>query len=257
MAIDAGVPQSRRALLAGALGGVVALAAQAIGRPLPALAGADGDVVLGEFNNANSATVIQAPNMALEVLGISPAIHGATIEAEDYVGAPPVGVWGQSTFGTGVMGSSMDYVGVRGMSQGWTGVYGWAGSSVNPPAPNSRTGVYGRADSDASSCGVSGYSTTGAGLYGATSSGYALRTSGRLKLGKASGVAYLKRGTTRVTVTPGLNVTASSFVLLTPKANVGSRRLWYTTNTTANTFTIRISSAMSGTLAIGWLMLEK
>ena len=41
---------SRRALLAAAGGGIAALAVQVLARPLPARAGDDGDVVLGEVD---------------------------------------------------------------------------------------------------------------------------------------------------------------------------------------------------------------
>lgn len=42
MSIDTTMPRSRRAVLAAAVGGLAALAAQALGRPLPARA-ANGD----------------------------------------------------------------------------------------------------------------------------------------------------------------------------------------------------------------------
>ena len=54
---------------------------------------------------------------------------------------------------------------------------------------------------------------------------------------------------------PGPDVTTTSFVLLTPEADIGTRRLWYTTDATANTITIRVSSAVSASLAVGWLLL--
>ena len=50
-------------------------------------------------------------------------------------------------------------------------------------------------------------------------------------------------------------MTSSSFVLLTPKADIGSRRLWYVTNTAANTFTIRVSSVVTASVYVGWLLL--
>lgn len=56
-------------------------------------------------------------------------------------------------------------------------------------------------------------------------------------------------------MTPALDVTTTSFVLLTPKGNLGGRSLWYTTDATANTITIRVSSAVTANLAVGWLLL--
>jgi hypothetical protein len=56
MAIDSSVPQSRRALLAGAVGGLAAAAAAALGRPGPASAAAGSTMIIGsETNDAGSA----------------------------------------------------------------------------------------------------------------------------------------------------------------------------------------------------------
>jgi len=38
-------------------------------------------------------------------------------------------------------------------------------------------------------------------------------------------------------------------------ADPGTRRLWYTTDVTANTIAIRVSSAVAANLAVGWLLL--
>jgi hypothetical protein len=84
--------------------------------------------------------------------------------------------------------------------------------------------------------------TRGVGVGAQARTGYALRTIGRLQLG-TSGVANIAGGADSTTVSPGVDVTAASFVLLTPKAKIGSRALWFTTDATADTFTIRISSS--------------
>jgi hypothetical protein len=56
MAIESSVPQSRRALLAGALGGLAAAVAGALGRPGPASAAAGSTMIIGsETNDAGSA----------------------------------------------------------------------------------------------------------------------------------------------------------------------------------------------------------
>jgi hypothetical protein len=47
----------------------------------------------------------------------------------------------------------------------------------------------------------------------------------------------------------------SSFVLLTPMANIGSRALWFTTSTSADSITIRLSSSRSSSTKIAWLLL--
>src|SRR6476660_6444604 len=58
MAIDTKVPPTRRAVLAGGIGGLAALVAAALGRVDPVLAGTDGDVVLGARNDAGAPTTI-------------------------------------------------------------------------------------------------------------------------------------------------------------------------------------------------------
>lgn len=68
-------------------------------------------------------------------------------------------------------------------------------------------------------------------------------------------MATIGAGKKGVTVSPGVNVTPSSFVLLTPKTNLGGRNLWFTTNATANIITIRMSSARSSGTKVAWLLL--
>jgi hypothetical protein len=50
-------------------------------------------------------------------------------------------------------------------------------------------------------------------------------------------------------------VTSGTFVLLTPKANIGTRALWFTTSTTNDRITIHMSSARSSSTKVAWLML--
>jgi hypothetical protein len=52
-----------------------------------------------------------------------------------------------------------------------------------------------------------------------------------------------------------INVTSSSFVLLTPKTNIGSRALWFTTDPAGNKFTIHMSSSRSSGTRVAWLLL--
>jgi hypothetical protein len=179
------------------------------------------------------------------------------------------GVGGGSSSGTGILGRSDSTTSPAtvGHSAGSsTGLLGSSSTpfSVPPPAP-AKTGVYGYAVQDSTSkgvwgrsnagLGVFGQATTGSGLYGLATTGYALRTNGRLKADKVSGVATIAANMTSVTVTPGVDVTASSFLLLTPKANLGGRDLWFTTNATANTFTIRLSSSRTSNTSVAWLLL--
>jgi hypothetical protein len=169
---------------------------------------------------------------------------------------------------TGVFGYSVQDSsarGVVGQAGTGTGVHGWAGSG-SMPAPSTKTGVYGRCDTDANARGVSGSSGQGTGVYASTSTGaallglanstggFGLKSTGRVSLSKASGVATIAAGTS-VTVTPGIDIVAGTYVLLTPQADPGTRRIWATTSTTANTITIHVSSAVSGSLKVAWLAL--
>jgi hypothetical protein len=106
MAIDTSVPRTRRALLAGGLGGLAALVASALGRPLPARAGTDGDVVLDAVNTATGTTKIVNTTSDVPVFT------------------------GQSTTGTGLYGRSTTQYGVRGHSASDSGVYATSGTGI-------------------------------------------------------------------------------------------------------------------------------
>jgi hypothetical protein len=175
-------PTSRRALLAGVLGGLGTLFASAIGRASPVRAGVDGDVVLGAANTASTPTQISNSTTSSLVFGAQ-SVSGT-------------GIIGQSTSLYGVLGSSQEYVGVQGTSThsigvrgdtnatdqsavfghavgDSTGVFGASGSGALPNAKD-KTGVYGYAAQDAASVGVQGESVDGIGLLGlATGSGVA------------------------------------------------------------------------------------
>jgi hypothetical protein len=179
-------PPSRRALLAGALGGIGALAASAIGRASP-VRGADGQAVVvgGEYAAGSATGFTTTTSNAL--YGTSGSGTGVSGSSSSYIG-----VNGSSTSHIGVYGSSSSYYGVRGDSNasgwpanlGWaygnsTGVQGYSGSG-SPPTAKAKTGVYGYAAQDASSQGVWGHSPAGNGVVGSTTSGYAGYFSGKV-----------------------------------------------------------------------------
>jgi hypothetical protein len=194
-----------------------------------------------------------------------------------------MGIWGRHFgAGYGVAGDSLSLIGVSGTSNATnqpatvgksqgnsTGLLGFSGASnAALPTARAKTGVFGMATQDSSARGVVGVSTNGQGvrgeasggaaLYGTVSStgGYAIRGSGRVRFDKVSGVATIAANATSVTVTPGTDVTTESFVLLTAKANIGSRSLYFSTDTTANTITIRMSSSRTSSTPISWLLLS-
>lgn len=189
-----------------------------------------------------------------------------------------MGVYGYSLEGYGVRGNTDTGsaavsgavggagAGVEGISYNHgLGIYGSSSaSSFSPSTYKAKTGVYGEALQDSASRGVWGVSnpgqgvrgetTTGIGVYGIASTGYALRSSGRLRFDKVSGVATIAAGATSVTITPGVDVTSASFVLLTPRSNLGSRSLYYSTDATNNRFTIRLSSSRTSSTVVAWLL---
>jgi hypothetical protein len=372
MALDPAIPRSRRALLAGALGGLAAIVVAAIERPTSVSAGSDGDVVLGVDNTSATTTKLRNPSTlataligagatAVGVEGTSlsntgvrgrsasgpgvdgasetgigvmadgggagvvanspsgtaveahtfsgtavraftaegkaavfatnenrdtayPAIAGVTwfggpavmgIYSED-VSAPIVGVKGPAR--TGVYGAtggaddappSAGTTGVWGEAAGGRGVYGrtYSGRGVVGEATASNGATYGIYGKVVSSDGraVHGDAPSGTGVRGATlggtagafyaTSGYAIRSSGRVRFDRTSGIAVIKAGQRSVTVAPGFDLATTSFVLLTPRGDLGGRRLWYTVDAAANSFTIRTSSAVSVVIGVGWLVL--
>lgn len=219
-------------------------------------------------------------------------VHGESTSSSNGAGvrgfsATTDGVVGESTGGTGVSGWSSSGVGVRAQSSGSIGLvasgithaaYGSTHSTAHAaivgrslgndggvigysggvgdtvPSSASKTGVYGAANQGAGSRGVWGRSQSGSGVYGSSPNGYALRGSGRVRFDKVSGVATIPAGSTSKTIALDVNVTSSSFALLTPRSNLGGRDLWYTVNATANSITIRISSARSSNTAVAWLL---
>jgi hypothetical protein len=192
-------PRTRRALLAGALGGLGAFAASVVARTNPVQAANGDPVLLGQLGTATAAT-------------------GVT----------------RTTSGDAFYGTHTDSDAVNGYSQTGRGVYG----------------------SSSSNAGVFGTSNTGPGLWGYGGSGFgiALKTDGRLKL-STSGVATINAGQKSKTITPGVDINSGSFVLLTPKANIGGRALWFTTDGPNERFTIHMSSARGISTKVAWLLL--
>jgi hypothetical protein len=264
---------SRRALLAGALGGLGALAASAIGRASPVRA-APGDPVLVDGTHSGTGTT-QITSTGSPAFGATSLTAGADaiLGSANAVTGGGIGVTGEtsSVAGTGVYGlaaavSGTTY-GVVGQNNSSSGL-GVAGSANAVSGANvgvqgrslstSGTGVLGNAQAvSGTTYGVQGRSASaaGVGLYGTNSAGgLALRAAGRAKF-NTSGVATISAGSTSKTITPGVNVTTSSFVLLTPKTNIGSRALWFTTDASGNKFTIHMSSSRSSGTKVAWLLL--
>jgi hypothetical protein len=238
-------------------------------------------VTVGGSFQGTAATQLTVTTAQPAFVGYSTAATGTSdgVRGEGY-SPDGIGVSGiaRATSGsaTGVRGDtfSPDGIGVLGFGgsrgvygyspkQYGRGVYGYAYSSV----AGQPIGVYGETGhatgigvlgkNGLGGTGMRGETTSGIGVQGVASNaaGYALRGSGRVRFDKVSGLATLAAGTKSKTITPGTDVTTASFVLLTPMADIGTRRLWFARDTAANTIKIHMSSSRTSSTKIAWLML--
>jgi hypothetical protein len=283
MPIDTSSPRTRRAILAGGLGGLAALAANALGRPAPTLA-SDGQAMLvgGEYSSSSVTSVTNATGNGFYggSLGTGFAVTGQSNQG--------IGVHGFSTSNIGVLGesSSGSVAAIAGRSFG--GGTGLLGSADNAPIPAAKpeTGVYGVATQDGTSRGVWGYSpagygvfgeattgrgvqgtassgigvraaaTSGTGIWASATTGYAVHADGRILLDKSAGLATIASGTSTDSVTPGIDLTSSSAVIATLNGNAGGstavKRV--AINTTTNAFTIYLIANATAAVKVAWLV---
>jgi hypothetical protein len=171
-------PRTRRALLAGVLGGIGAWVAATATRVDPAAAGAGDPIRMGRLNRASStATTLQtktsAPAFLVKQLGAGHALKG-----EATTGRAVMGVAGSN--GTGLWGSSPDHNGVHGMSEIGNGVLA---ESISGPGvyafSTSAQGVYGVSETGGA---VVGFSYSGVGIFGDTTVGWAGDFAGRVRV---------------------------------------------------------------------------
>lgn len=189
---------SRRAVLAGALGGIGALAATIIGRADP-VRGADGQaVVVGGEYTGSSATGFQTTDTL--------ALYGASVSGVGVSGGSnsTTGVFGHSTTEIGVYGRStaISHPALLGLSVGnSTGVQGFSvGADLPPPAAKPKTGVHGYAAQDSSSFGVIGESPAGIGVYGSSNTNF-----GGYFAGKVYTTKWYEIGEVATPAAPGAN----------------------------------------------------
>ena len=169
---------SRRALLAGALGGIGAWAASAIGRASPVRAENENIQIGHEYDTAQSLTRLtntlnndsvftaSSDGGGNAITGVSSSgfgVSAGSFSAAAVFGSSTSGsgLYGQSGSSYGVYGESGASVGVYGKSHTWYGVYGESDSSV---------GVYAQSTTSTGVIGTSA-ATSGIGVYGTTSGG--------------------------------------------------------------------------------------
>jgi hypothetical protein len=306
MTVDPTTPRTRRAVIAGAIGGTATLAALALGRPDVARAGDDGDVVLGEMNTSDSSTIVSntspdgvglhgdadaATGASFGLSGSSNSPDGAGVYGTANAATGGVGVLGEGLAdgGVGVLGAGETYgvwgagagTGVFGSTGSGTGVIGYSqpvpmGTAPQPSTPAS-TGVYGYAAQDGTASGVLGESTVGRGVHGGATTGTgvsglattgtaayfktsglkngtALRTVGRVRFDNSVGIATIGAGRASVTVTPGIDLLATSAVVATLQANpTGTIAVQgVVVNVTGNTFTIYLTATAASAMKVAW-----
>jgi hypothetical protein len=162
-----------------------------------------------------------------------------------------VGVRGHSLSGTGVYGSSGS--GAPGSIGLKVGVYGW-GPATTGLAPS--YGVIGKSDSALGS-GVLGRSDAGTGVSAASKTGHAFRAQGRVVFSTA-GLTSITVGDENTTITPGVNLVATSIILCTLESNQGGLAIQRVTkDTTANTFKVFLSAAVAAgkSAKVAWFVI--
>ena len=179
--------RTRRAVMVGAAGAIVATAAQAaLGRPQPAAATNGQAVTIGATRTGEGPTalvVTQAASSGIYGFGVTDrGVNSFTDSAT--IGAHTKGVYDTALLGmaeghgTGVTGRSVSGIGVLAHSEASTGL---------------------------KAVGVSSTATAVEAV--AAQGGVAIRAFGRLQLLNVSGVATIAAGQTSVVVTPGVDVT--------------------------------------------------
>lgn len=151
-------PTSRRAILAGALGGVGLWAASLIGRADPGAAATGDPVRIGLFNRGGATTTTLQGSHTAAVMrvvqnGSGPALFASSPRL--HLDQQRIGVYGHSGRGVGVRGAVTSGWGVEGFSEG------------NLPES---AGVKGECQFGS---GVMGFSDEGHGVHGSTAFGYA------------------------------------------------------------------------------------
>jgi hypothetical protein len=169
-------PSSRRAVLAAGLGGVLALVAQALGRPIAARAADGAAVTAGSVVDASHTTGVNTTggNALQGVLNAgSYSQVGSAVYGEANGSYAAYGVYGKNTngYGPGVLGEAGDYsYGVEG--KGATGVYGHSSKAFGTGVVGQAEGADGRGGyfngSGTGATGVWANSPSGTAVFGAS-----------------------------------------------------------------------------------------
>ena len=155
------------------------------------------------------------------------------------------GVTGETTAGQGVSGIATTGRGVNGATASGVGVFA------------SATTGYGSFSTTSTGIGARGHSATGTGGYFDTNGpkiGTALMVVGRARFMNCVGVATIRKGTSRVTVTPGLDLVSTSAVVATLMGSAGGTTAvrYVAVNATTDTFTIYLTAKATAAVTVAW-----
>ena len=178
-------PTTRRAFLAGAVGGIGAWAAGAVKGAAPVSA-TDGQPIIQSADNAGSGSTVVRSSGSTALQGVSDANSGTNYGVRGRTNSPDgagvygvaggsdaMGVSGVATgaSGIGVRGESFWHMGVHGTSdRGW-GVYGRSILGIGVRGTSDSTGVYGYTGGTGTA--VKGRAGAGKAIHGISESGWA------------------------------------------------------------------------------------
>jgi len=164
----ANAPKSRRALLAGLTGSLLAAVAGSLGRTEPVSAHDADDVRLGGTNSASNVTSIHVPS-ANDSDGLRVITSGDGVALGGHADTN-YGIIGNSNSGIGILGASGGDIGVKAISYDNYGVFGI--TTIGSAA------IHG--EHSHGGAGVEGTSDSGPGLFGFSASGRGVKGAGRI-----------------------------------------------------------------------------
>jgi hypothetical protein len=199
MAIDANQGRTRRAILSGALGGLAALAASAVGRPLPARAASTAVMTETDNPTATTTSITATAGHALEAIASGAeaallarqtnpfggvAVFGATSVPESSAVFGNADSETGETYGCGGQVSSPDGMALMGwnVARG-TAIAGYSGTTDTTVVPRADVAILGIAETGGSKArGVIGHVVSGQGVRGEAedAAGYGVFSAGKL-----------------------------------------------------------------------------
>jgi hypothetical protein len=266
---------------AGAASLVAAVAAaETIGRPAPAQAGTDGDVVLGSINNSPTETVINCTDVvafavdatASDSVGLKGTCSGGGGIGVVGTAGGGVGVQGNDTGGgTAVDGNSGNAIssfgavgnGVHGITASATGI-GVLGENASGTAvggiSSTSDGVGG---TSSSGTGVHGVSSTGTGVRGEGGSGTGVLATGATALSVQGPAVFSRSGMLTVAAgkssatQAGVALTAASLVLATLQQHTtGVSVAAAVPNVSGSLFTVYLNKTVTAPVRVAWFIVN-